>query len=60
MAMSPDQDAADEIREALTHLAATAARIPLHWTDRKKALHDTINDRLDELELVEGWLKQNQ
>jgi hypothetical protein len=56
--MTPDEDTAAEIREAITHLAATAAKLPAHWVDRKKALHDQINEHLESLELIEGWLEE--
>ena len=50
--MDIEPSSADELREAIAHLAATAARIPAHWTDRKQAIHDQINQRLTELEAV--------
>jgi len=36
-----------ELAEAITHLSATAARIPTHWIDRKALMHQRINDLLD-------------
>lgn len=39
-----------DLREALTNMAASAARMPEHWTDRKAELHRQINDLLDDLE----------
>lgn len=39
----------DEIKEAITHLARTASRLPAHWIDRHDALHQKINALLDEL-----------
>ena len=44
-----DDTTADELREAITNLAATASRMPAHWTDRKAALHGRIDALLDEL-----------
>ena len=52
-----DDTPADEIREAITNLAHTAARCPAHWTDRRAGMHARINALLDELEaraLLEG------
>ena len=37
-----------DLEEAITHLAATAARLPSHWTDRRAAIHARINDLLDQ------------
>lgn len=39
-----------EIAEAITNLAATAARIPRHHAERKASLHDRINNLLDQYE----------
>ena len=52
--MTATVDHADrlELTEAITHLAATAARMPAHWVDRKAMLHDRINELLDLLDLV--------
>ena len=46
----PEVNTPDEIREALTHLAHTAARMPNHWTDRRAALHERMNTLLDLLD----------
>lgn len=40
----------DEIAEAITNMAHTAARMPAHWVDKRAALHDQINALLDQLE----------
>jgi hypothetical protein len=40
----------EEIREAITTLAAESARMPDHWVDRKAALHARIDDLLDRLQ----------
>lgn len=37
----------EELAEAITHLGATAARIPIHWVERKALMHQRINDLLD-------------
>lgn len=37
-----------ELEEALTHLAATASRLPRHYVDRKAAIHARIDALLDE------------
>lgn len=39
-----------ELAEALTNMAATAARVPRHWTERKAELHRQINQMLDDYE----------
>lgn len=39
-----------EIEEALTNMAATAARMPTHWVARKAAIHERINALLDQLD----------
>jgi len=39
-----------EIQEALTSMAATAARMPAHWAERKAAIHKQINQLLTDLE----------
>ena len=44
-----DDTTPDELREAITNLAATASRMPAHWTDRRAALHARIDALLDEL-----------
>lgn len=54
MTMTPaivitDDTTPDELREAITNLAATASRMPSHWTDRRAALHARIDALLDEL-----------
>lgn len=54
MTMTPaivitDDTTPDELREAITNLAATASRMPAHWTDRKAAMHARIDALLDEL-----------
>ena len=41
-----------ELREAITNMAATAARMPAHWVDRKAALHVRINELLSDLEAL--------
>ena len=56
--MSPDEETAVDLREAITHLAHTSSRLPAHWVDRRAALHDRINELLDQLELIEGRLEQ--
>lgn len=58
--MLPDEETALDIREALTHLAHTASRVPTHWVDRKADLHDKMNDLLDALQLVEGWIEESR
>ena len=40
----------DETREALTHLAHTAMRMPAHWTDRRAVIHERMNELLDLLD----------
>ena len=40
----------EELEEALTHLAATASRLPRHYVDRKAAIHARIDVLLDEWE----------
>lgn len=32
-----------ELAEAITNLAATAARLPIHFTEKRAVLHDRIN-----------------
>ena len=54
--MSPDEETAADLREAITHLAATTARQPAHWIDRKAKAHARINELLDQLQLIEGWI----
>ncbi len=44
-----DDTTPEELREAITNLAATAARLPAHWVDRKAVLHARIDALLDEL-----------
>lgn len=39
-----------EIREAITHLAADAARLPAHWVEQRAAKHERINDLLTKLD----------
>ena len=46
----PEITTPDEIREAITHLAATARRMPDHWLDKRAAMHDRINVLLDLLD----------
>lgn len=58
--MTPDETTAEDIREAITHLSATAARIPAHWADRKATIHAKINDHLDHLEVLESWMAEQQ
>lgn len=55
---SDDEQLAGELREAITGHAAAAARIPRHWVDRKAKAHERINELLDQLELIEGWITQ--
>lgn len=45
-----DDSTPDEIREAITNIARTAAMCPAHWTERRAAMHARINALLDELE----------
>lgn len=47
-----DDTSADELREAITNLSATAARLPAHWTDRKAVLHGRIDALLYELDIA--------
>ena len=49
-----DETTRAEIEEALTYLAATAARLPRHYVDRKAAIHARIDALLDDLELLEA------
>ena len=49
-----DDTTADELREAITNLAATAHRMPAHWTDRRAVLHARIDVLLDELDGKRG------
>lgn len=57
--MSPDQDTILDIREAITHLAATASRLPNHWVDRRAKIHERIDELLDQLQLIESWIEQD-
>lgn len=41
-----------EVREAITHLANKAKRCPSHWVDRKAAIHEAINELLDQLDAM--------
>lgn len=45
-----DETDPDEIREAITNLARTAARVPRHHVARKDVLHGRIDALLYELE----------
>lgn len=45
-----DEAARAEIKEAITHLATTAARLPDHYDVRKAALHAQIDALLEVLE----------
>ena len=45
-----DETTPEELREAITNLAATAARLPAHWVERKATMHARINALLDELQ----------
>lgn len=52
-----DDTPADEIREAITNIAKTAARCPAHWAERWAKMHERINALLDELDaraIIEG------
>lgn len=40
---------ADDLREAITHLAAEARRLPAHWVDKRASIHAHIDALLDEL-----------
>jgi hypothetical protein len=42
-----------ELREAITHLASTAARLPIHFAEKRKIIHAQINDYLTELEFLD-------
>ncbi len=42
-----------EIVEALHHLNATAKRLPIHFVDKRAAVHRRINVLLTELQLRE-------
>ena len=44
-----DDTTPEELREAITNLAATASRMPAHWTDKRAAIHERIDALLDEL-----------
>lgn len=48
-----DDTPPDEIREAITNIARTAARCPAHWVERRAKMHERINALLDELEARE-------
>lgn len=39
-----------EIIEAIEHANRTLKRMPRHWTDRRAAVHATLNGLLDDLE----------
>lgn len=39
-----------ELEEAMTNMAATAARMPAHWVERKAATHRRIDALLGEWE----------
>jgi hypothetical protein len=43
-----------ELAEALTNMAATAARTPAHWAERKAAIHARIDALLYEYENAPG------
>lgn len=62
--MRDDEVAAEDLREAITHLAHTASKLPRHWVDRRADLHHKMNELLDQLQLIEGWIEcesaQNQ
>ena len=45
-----DDTTADDLREAITNLAATAHRMPAHWVEKRAAMHERINALLTELE----------
>ncbi|WP_294567594.1 hypothetical protein [uncultured Arthrobacter sp.] len=32
-----------ELEEAMAHIVATLHRMPAHWTDRRAALHETLD-----------------
>lgn len=44
-----DDTTADDLRECITHLAAEAARLPIHFVEKRAAIHGHIDDLLDEL-----------
>ena len=48
-----DDTPPEDIREAITNIARTAARCPAHWVDRRARMHERINALLDELEMRE-------
>ena len=52
MTTTVDHPTRDELTEAITHLAASSARLPAHWVDRKATLHERINELLDILDLL--------
>lgn len=37
-----------EIEEAMTHVVATIRRMPIHWTDKRAALHDQLDGLLED------------
>ena len=39
-----------EIRECITHLAADASRLPVHFTDKRAKIHREIDTLLTELD----------
>lgn len=44
-----EHDTSDDLREAITHLAAEAARLPVHFTEKRASIHAQIDTLLDEL-----------
>lgn len=45
-----DDTTADDLRECITHLAAEAARLPIHFVEKRAAIHAHIDDLLEELQ----------
>lgn len=50
MSVDTAPETVDELREAITNMAHTAARMPAHWTERRAAIHAQIDALLDQLE----------
>jgi hypothetical protein len=50
--IEPDHATREELAEAITNMAATAARMPAHWAERRGKIHEQINRMLDALEAL--------
>lgn len=50
MSIDTAPETVEELREAITNMAATAAKMPAHWVDRRAAIHARVNELLDKLE----------